>query len=267
MRSFGPERANFHSRDRIHPALTSFTDEVVATLARLVAYMGTLGLVGILGVYAFNQWIDVIAAESAADAGWAVADRSHPAFAVTSLDLFEKSASYTILRHPAGGRKDIFRWTGEADRPLGELELYRLGGEFDRSTPPRAAVAARMVPNGAALEPAGVVDSKFGQVALFRRTDEAEAAPACVGFVKRFETPDLQIAGFSCRQAGLPAQRAAIACTLNRLMLVTSGNDPKLAEMFARAELKRAACAPAAAPMLSADWVTGADDPHLRGAL
>jgi hypothetical protein len=52
---------------------------------------------------------------------------------------------------------------------------------------------------------------------------------------------------------------------LSRLTLLTAGNDPKLAELFARAELKRASGAPAAASALSADWVTGAENPRLRG--
>ncbi len=34
---------------------------------------------------------------------------------------------------------------------------------------------------------------------------------------------------------------------LNRLILLTAGNDPKLAELFARAELKRGSCAASAA--------------------
>jgi hypothetical protein len=64
----------------------------------------------------------------------------------------------------------------------------------------------------------------------------------------------------------LPAQRTAIACVLNRLILLTSGNEPKLAEMFARAEFRRGSCAAAAAPTISADWMTGAENPVLRGA-
>ena len=65
----------------------------------------------------------------------------------------------------------------------------------------------------------------------------------------------------------LPARRAPIGCMLNRLILLTAGNDAKLAELFAHAEVRRSDCATSAAPALSADWVTGADNPHLRGAL
>jgi hypothetical protein len=65
----------------------------------------------------------------------------------------------------------------------------------------------------------------------------------------------------------LPARRAAIGCMLNRLILLTAGNDPKLAELFAHAEVRRSDCAASGVPALSADWVTGADNPRLRGTL
>ncbi|HEU0081553.1 MAG TPA: hypothetical protein VFQ87_01665, partial [Bradyrhizobium sp.] len=78
--------------------------------------------------------------------------------------------------------------------------------------------------------------------------------------------PDVRISGWSCQGDTLPARRAAIGCMLNRLMLLTGGNDQKLAELFAHAELKRGECA-SAAPIRSADWVTGAQNPKLRGGL
>jgi hypothetical protein len=51
---------------------------------------------------------------------------------------------------------------------------------------------------------------------------------------------------------------------LNRLMLLTSGNEPKLAELFAKAELKRGNCTSAAT---LTDWITDTGNPHLRGPL
>ena len=73
--------------------------------------------------------------------------------------------------------------------------------------------------------------------------------------------------GWSCQGDGLPAQRAAVTCMLNRLILLTAGNDPKLAELFARAELRRTSCATASPAAPSADWVTSAGNPLLRGTL
>src|ERR1044072_3986912 len=65
-----------------------------------------------------------------------------------------------------------------------------------------------------------------------------------------------------------PARRAAIGCMLNRLILLAAGNDAKLAKLFAHAELKRGDCTPGAASAVrSADWVTVAQNPQLRGGL
>jgi len=267
MRSFSPRPADSHYTTAIHPALTSFADETCATLARLFAYVGALALIGILAVHFCDLWDAARGvAKPPARASWSVASRSYPAFAISSLDPPEKTEAYTILRHPEGGRKDIFRWTGKDEKPLAELEIYRQGGEFDPLVPPAADLAARMTPAGLSeLEPAGLVDSKFGMVTLLRRAGEADATRSCLGFIRRFETPDLQISGWSCRGNSWPERRAAIACTLNRLILLTSGNEPKLAEMFARAELRRGGCG-AAARAISADWVTQAENPVLRGA-
>jgi len=113
------------------------------------------------------------------------------------------------------------------------------------------------------LEQAGLIDTKFGPVALFRPVATDNGAPACLGYLKRSEEPALQISGFSCRGDTLPARRAAIACMLNRLTLLAAGNEPKLAELFAHAELKRRACDPQG----SSDWLLGAANAQLRGAL
>jgi hypothetical protein len=154
------------------------------------------------------------------------------------------------------------RWMSEADKPVAELEIYREGGEFDVARPATADLAIQMGLSAATpLEQAGLIDTKFGPVALFRPTGTAKAA--CLGYLKRSEEPALQISGFSCQGDTISARRAAIACTLNRLTLLTSGNEPRLAELFAHAELKRRACDSQG----SSDWLLGAANAQLRGAL
>jgi hypothetical protein len=114
------------------------------------------------------------------------------------------------------------------------------------------------------LEPAGIIDSKFGTLALLRLPGRLDAARSCLGFIKRFGNPAFQISGWSCQGVTLSARRAAIGCMLDRLTLLASGNEPKLAELFARSELKRSGCG--TPTPLSVNWVTGADNPRLRGA-
>jgi hypothetical protein len=252
------------TRTAVHLALAGFADEVVGTLAHLFAYVGALALFAILALAALGELPDLHDNGPAPNAGWSVADRSHPAFALSRIDSLEKPASYTILRHPEGGRRDVMRWTGEADKPVAELEIYREGGEFDVTRPATADLAVRMGLGAAApLEQAGLIDTKFGPVVLFRPSATAKGTQACLGYLKRNEEPALQISGFSCQGDTLPAQRAAIACTLNRLTQLASGNEPKLAELFAHAELKRRSCDVAGSP----DWLLGAANAQLRGAL
>jgi hypothetical protein len=255
-------------RSRIHPALTSFADECCATLARLIVYVGALALFAIVGVRFWDQLQPEAATEPADQPGFTLAQRSRPAFEVSSLDFPEKSESYAIFRHPGGGRKDVFHWSSPGEKPVAELEIYRPGGEFDPSGPSSADLAARLAAEAEdqpGLEPAGVIDSKFGTVALLRHPGRLDAARSCLGFIKHFGDPALQISGWSCQGTTLAARRSAIGCMLDRLTLLASGNEPKLAELFAWADLKRSGCAPAGT--VSVDWVTGAENPHLRGPL
>jgi len=257
-----PEAGTAATPTQIHLTLANFADEVVGTLARLFAYVGALVLFAILGLAGLGQLPSLRDDEPADKPGWSEASRSHPAFALSRIDSSEKTASYTILRHPEGGRRDVLRWTGEADKPVAELEIYREGSEFDVTRPATEDLAVRMgLGARAVLEQAGLIDTKFGPVALFRPSGTAQSS--CLGYLKRSEEPALQISGFSCQGGTLPAQRAAVACTLNRLTQLASGNEPKLAELFARAELKRRPCAPAG----SSDWLLGAANAQLRGAL
>src|SRR5580698_5301365 len=129
MRSF-----RYYHPAGIHPALTSFADECCGTLARLIAYVGTLVLLAIAG---FHLWDLLPAAEAVGPSAkaWSLAARSYPAFAVSQFDFPGKTETYEILRHPEGGRKDVFRWAALGEKPVAELEIYRPGGESGASAP------------------------------------------------------------------------------------------------------------------------------------
>ena len=210
MHSFSADPANSHYTTGIHPALTSFADEVCGTLARLCAYMMTLALLAILGIALWDALPDAVAREPTIKGGWNLAERPARAFAVSQANLHDKTEAYEIFRHPEGGHKDIFHWTGADKKPVAEREIYRPGGEFHHAGPATADIAARIDPDGARqLDAAGVIDSKFGTVTLLGLTG----------------------VGTAC------------------------------------AELRRSDCPAFAAPALSADWITGANNPRLRGAL
>ena len=255
------------TQSRIYSALTSFADECCGTLARLFVYVGALALLAIGGIHLWDE-LPAGDLDTPAKASWSTATRSYPAFAVSQPELVGKTASYEILRHPQGGRKDILRWAAAGEKPVAELEIYRPGGELTQSGPAIAEIADRMDPGGAReLESAGVIDSKFGTVALLRLAGAAGSTPACLGFMIHLDQPSLRISGWSCQGETLPARRAAVGCIVNRLTLLNAGNDPKLAELFAQAELKRGNCAAAPRSTDTAAWVTDSENPRLRGGL
>jgi hypothetical protein len=267
MRLFWGTRADPYyptTESPILSALTDFADECCGTLARLLVYVGALALLAIFGIHLWDQ-LPAADLDASAKASWSAATRSYPAFAVSQPELVGKTASYEILRHPEGGRKDVLRWAAAGEKPVAELEIYRPGGELTQLGPAIAEIADRMDPGGThELEAAGVIDSKFGTVTLLR---PAGGTPACLGFMTRLDQPDVRISGWSCQGDTLPARRAAIGCILNRLILLNAGNDPKLAELFAQAELKRGSCAAAAVSADAATWVTDSENPRLRGGL
>lgn len=252
----------------IHPALRSFAEECSAVAVRILAYVSGLA---ILAVIAADLFAAVpVAANAAAPAlpGWIPASRPHPAFAISKLDLSNRTDAYEILRHPEGGRKDILRWAASAgDAPTAEIEVYRPGDELSAFASTEADLAARMGRRGAGdVEPAGVIDTKFGSVTLLRFSGAvAPGRQACLGFTKMFESPSVRISGWSCQAHSLAAQRTLLACTLNRLILLSAGNDPRMAELFARAELKRDTCG--TTTTASANWIASGEAPQLRGRL
>lgn len=239
---------------------TGFAEQLRAVLADAALYVGMLALIATVGLHYLNQLLSSDTHQPVAKPGWAVATRTAPAFAVSQTDSLEYPESYAIFRHPEGGRKEIFRWGAVGERPIAELEIYRPGGEFGAAGSAAGSGAALSVPT----EGAGVINSKFGPVTLRRLASGADDPRSCLGFARRFDQPRLILSGWSCQGDTVPAERAAIGCLLSRLMLLKAGNDPKLAEFFAHAELRRENCASASAA--AEDWVTTADRPALRGA-
>ena len=231
--------AAHHHTGGIGPVLKGIADEICATLARLTAYLFALALLFILGVYLWDQLTEM-QADAPARPDWIATARPIPAFASNQYDLSYRTKSYEIFRHPEGGRKDVLRWNMANGHTVAELEIYRPGEQFEPL---------------AVTEATGMIDSKFGPVTLVRQT----GGDGCLGFLKTIEQPVLRISGFVCQGETVPARGATIACMLNRLSLISAGNDASLAELFVRAEMKRADC--------HTDWVTGSDKPDLRGTI
>ncbi len=152
MRSIWAIRPTPPDPTQIHPAPNSFADECRGMLVHLAVYVGALALLVILGAHLWGELPDSAGLEPAAEAGWSLATRSYPAFAISQFDLYRKTETYEIFRHPEGGRKDVLRWAAQnensIEKPVAELEIYRPGGESQGSGPATAEIAARMNAQG-----------------------------------------------------------------------------------------------------------------------
>ena len=168
--------------------LTSLADECFGTSARLMAYVGTLALLAILGVHLWDQLPEF------ADAGPPARrplerSRAHAAgIRRWSDDLSDKTVAYEIFRHPKAAARRVFRWTSKATGPgdtpsRGTRNLSTAGAEQAAS---RSVTAGLCRPDGRrTLDPSweagGVIDSKFGKVDPVRLAGSGDGrAPASV---------------------------------------------------------------------------------------
>ncbi len=223
-------------------------EDIEGTIVRLLAYMGGL-LVLSIAVAGFFRVPEMVAAapQSAPRPQWIEVERPHAAFELMLPEDGGSPTHYAILRREIDdGRKDVLTW-GEAKGGgvYASVEIYRPGGAGERFIDAASEIAARIVslPITDDVKPAGVLDSKFGPVALVDFAIAGQAKPRrCLGFARPFNDPSLQIAGWYCNTGDEAVNRATLACAIDRLTILSAGGDGKVAELFARAEVKRTFC-------------------------
>jgi hypothetical protein len=276
-RSPGKARRNGRLGDGVHPVLRSaveakarlttglrivfvllcmFANELRAALAHTIAYSAALA--------AFTLIVIQITAPrggsvKAANPEWIEVIRPLPAFALT-IPEYEGPARYSIWRHVSGvGRKDVLSF-GEDGGATATVEMFRGDVEEDDITSSISELrlsAPRAAPNG--------IDTKFGPVRVESAIEEGRN---CLRFSRKFEELRFEIGGAFCN-AGLElVDHGMVACALDRLTLMAAGSEPRLATLFARAELRRDFCGQknvflAATPKRTG-WIDASRDPKLR---
>lgn len=258
----------------MRPALRDFADELHAILVRIMAYACGIMLLALIVVDLMaraNPAAPAAAIASPAQEQWTASSRPHPAFAVPLVEFDAFSSNYEIFRHAEGGRRDVMSWTETDGVPLARIEIYRPGGEIEAFAPMIAEMTAKLAGIGGNVQAAGVISSKFGPIPLvsFERPENGQSLQ-CLGFVATFDQPRLRMTGWSCpARAQAQIGRARIVCAIDRLTLLSAGGDQRLAELFARAELKRGACDSGGNLLarVQDDWLTSLQEPRLRGRL
>lgn len=238
--------------------LCMFAHELRATLARVVAYGAALAAFALIV-------LEIVGprggSTKAANTEWFEVIRPLPAFALT-IPEFEGGPRYSIWRHVSGaGRKDVMSF-GQEGGATATLEVFRGDVEEDDITSSISELrlsAPRTSPNS--------IDTKFGAVRVETSIEEGRS---CLRFSHKYEDLRFEISGTFCNAGMELVDHGMVACALDRLSLVSAGSEPRLATLFARAELRRTFCGQrnvflAATPKLTG-WIDATRDPKLRRA-
>jgi hypothetical protein len=258
--------------EAMHPALHSWREELPAYLVRLLAYVGGLALLSIAAAQIFQSPPVKSAITPVHKSDWIEIERPFPAFALAIPEAGGQPESYAIRRHAVGfGRKDILG-LGEPDglTPYLQVEIYRPGSERSRFAEPVTAIAE----DAAGLAPINLkpvaepLASKFGPLTVVTFDTAKGTTRHCLGFVRAFTDPRLQLSGWFCQGDDFVRQ-STLACALDRLTLLSAGSEPKVGALFAQAELNRSFCGQrdpllAATPKYHLLWKALANRPEPR---
>ena len=245
----------------------------VAKIASLVGLTG-LGLVLAIALVPARDASDS-RPKIAADA-WVEVNRPIEIFGLAGTDFARLSQTYRARRHAAGGgRQDIVTFgEARADAPFLGLSFDRLGRAPEA---PRAFaddiedMARDSGLGGVRASAPSELATRFGpfEAADIRLAEGGVQAP-CLGFRNSpGANKILRIAGLLCGGAGRPAARDSLRCVIDRIDLVSAGDDTALQRMFVDAERRRgSACSPS--PLTAAGsrptWLdVNAGMPVLRG--
>ncbi len=227
-----------------NPLLDAMAQSWRGLFVRFLAYVCGIAVLSFVAAELFQSAPVVAAVEPVARQEWITVGKPFPAFHLNLPDTTDEQ-KYTIRRHSeGGGRKDTMSWgePGQSARHF-LVEIYRPGSELDGFSTPIAEIELRAAgyATTARMRQSLPIDTKFGPVATVDFNIGRSGAGHCVGFVRTFDEPRMQISGLSCNSDAL-VDRSAMACAIDRLTLMSAGSDPDIAKLFAQAELKRNFC-------------------------
>ncbi len=212
-------------------------------------------------------------------AEWIEIVRPFQLYAMPSQAFGAEPRQFSARRHQTNGDRVDSLSFGAEEPGKGNwlrIEIRRYGEVQEPAValfPDMARLAARA---GAAVSRSalpGQVETRFGKVEMADlQVQTGEKFTACIGFRLPRQAPGIGFSGIGCGTADRPVDRNALVCAINRLDLLSSGDDRDLGKYFAATETQRRRdCAQvrnAAAPGKQPEWLsTAAPGLPLKGTL
>lgn len=209
---------------------------------------------------------------------WAEIERPLQMYALAPGAFTPEPLSFQAKRHREGrGRIDVMTW-GRLDddaAPYLRLSVHRIGREPLADSSFFIHMVREAAGFGAAITRGHVADPMPTRFGLFEAADitleQGSDSAQCLGF--RFASPErlIRMTGFACGTAADPIDRRTLACTIDRISLISAGEDHDLKKFFAAAEAGRDPhCSPRSAAAqppsnVEASWIDQTGTAPLRG--
>ncbi|MGL4637952.1 MAG: hypothetical protein ACRCWF_18375 [Beijerinckiaceae bacterium] len=154
---------------------------------------------------------------------------------------------YSARSNTQGDREDTLLWqTASQHLPEARISMVRRsnGGTaqslFIEMTRQQAERGLSVVRAGMP----GPMQTKFGvfEVSDMIFSDDAEREQACLAFRSSADKTTIALSGWFCAPKGAAAERPEVACFIDRLSLLKSGDDKDLRRFFTEAEQRRKGC-------------------------
>jgi hypothetical protein len=195
-------------------------------------------------------------------------------FALEAPELIKAGANYDAIRATNGdGREDSlsFGTAARSDALFMQLSVYRVGTEVTEPTAFFVDITRRAASVGLAVAkatPGEVLHTKFGDMETAEmRLSVGEYERGCLAFRRAVPGESLRLAGWYCAPNGAFVGRAGLSCLIDRLALLSAGEDHVLRDGFVAAERRRPSCgkAPLIAASASAAPPADVSPTRLRG--
>lgn len=207
---------------------------------------------------------------------WTEITRMHGAFALEAPQLEGLEQKYVVRRHKEGGGRKDYLTFGDAFETGAfiRVALYRPGGEAaleHDALEAVTAVASESAIDAELIETGNQLRTKFGPLAVIEMNVKGGNGPRnCLAVASAWTQAHLGLVAWWCNSGPELVAHGQLACVLDRLSLMSAGGDNRLADFFAKAELKRGHCGTQNAlvsPTLkhTSDWLSAKPDPKLRG--
>ncbi|WP_156640181.1 hypothetical protein [Bosea sp. PAMC 26642] len=183
--------------------------------------------------------------------GWVRIAKPIAQFGLESPELDRQPPTYEARRSADGAsREDTLTFGGFTEsRPHLLMRLLTGGSDSELSQPFIIGLVRQAALRGMSVQRSGApttIETKFGPVETADATlNDGETSRACIGFRHGGAASELGLSGWWCGTVQRPADRQQLICLVERLDLLSAGDDRSLRATFARTELNRqSACLP-----------------------